>query len=160
MKAIFKLAAAAFCVAAIAVSCKTAREISGEYVNMNFETECLGIDPSGLQSVRAWGRGIDKSAAIEQAKRNAVEAVVFNGLREGGCDKRPLVATVNAREKFAQYFSTFFAKGGAYRKFIKLQEKDCSRIKSDNAAMELWSVTGVIDREALRNQLIADGIIK
>lgn len=142
-------------------SCKTPTNVSSEYANYGFEIECLGLDPDGSQTIRTWGSGINKSKAIEQAKRNAVEAVIFKGITAGtgDCNKRPLVNEANARERYEDYFNRFFAQGGAYNRYVRLEEKRTSRIKSKNSSMEAWSVVVKIDRTALRQRLENDNLI-
>ena len=41
-----------------------------------------------------------------------------------------------------------------------VDEKRNSRVKSSNNSIETWGVVVRVDREALRQQLIDDGIIK
>lgn len=144
-----------------ASSCKTPTKIENEYATYGFEIECLGVDPDGTQTLRSWGKGKNKADAIEQAKRNAIEAVIFKGITSGSgdCNKRPLVNEVNAREKYEDYFNTFFTNGGAFNKYVTLYEKRTSRIKSANASMESWSVVVNVDRTALRKRLIEDNLI-
>lgn len=151
-------------VAALALavtSCKTPTEVSDEYATYGFNTTCLGVDPNGNQTLRTWGNGISKAKAIEQAKRNAVSEVLFNGITNGNgeCDKRPIVNQVNAREKHEDYFQAFFRDGGAYNKYVTLEEKRTSRIKSRNSTMEAWSVVVIINRRGLRDRMIQDHII-
>ena len=142
-------------------SCKTATEISSDYALSSFKTSCLGVDLDGSQTLRAWGRGNNRADAIEQAKRNAVRDVIFNGITDGSgeCNKRPLITEVNAQEKYEQYFNTFFASGGAYKQYVRLDEKRTSRIASKNDTMENYGVVVTIDRTALRTRLINDNII-
>lgn len=145
-----------------AVSCKTATKVSNEYAGYGgYKTECLGIDPDGTQRLRTWGQGANKEQAMEQAKRKAVEAVIFSGIIDGvqGCNKRPLVNEVNAREKYEDYFNTFFRDGGAYNLYVRLDEKRTSRIKSQNSAQEAFGVIVSVDRSALRKRLIDDNVI-
>lgn len=159
MKSILKFAAVAI-VAITMTGCKTPTSISGEYASSKFEISCLGVDPDGGQTLRAWGNGINKSRAIEQAKRNAVEAVMFKGIQgSGNCNKRPLINEVNARERYEEYFNTFFTEGGAYEKYVTLDEKRTSRIKSSGASMEAWGVVVTVDRTALKNRLMDDNVI-
>ena len=40
-------------------SCRTNTIVSEEYAFMTFETECLGIELDGSQTLRAWGKGKD-----------------------------------------------------------------------------------------------------
>lgn len=142
-------------------ACKTPTQIENEYATYGFETECLGVDPDGSQNIRTWGKGKNKADAIEQAKRNAIETVIFKGITAGSgdCNKRPLVNEVNAREKYEDYFNAFFAKGGAFNKYVSLNEKRTSRIKSANSSYESWSVIVTVDRSALRKRLIDDNLI-
>lgn len=143
------------------ISCKTPTTISGEYAGYNFGVECVSVNSDGTQTLRSWGNGKDKSAAIEQAKRNAVETVMLKGITagSGNCNKRPLVNEVNAREKYEDYFNAFFGDGGAYNKYVSLNEKRTSRIKSTNSTVEAWSVVVTVDRSALRKRLIDDNVI-
>lgn len=159
MKKILKTVVFAVAVLSIS-SCKTPTVISSEYSTSRFEVTCLGIDPNGAQTLRSWGNGINKGQAIEQAKRNAVEAVMFKGIQSNGdCNKRPLINEVNARERYEEYFNKFFKEGGAYEKYVTLDEKRTSRIKSSGSSMEAWGVVVTIDRLALKNRLIDDNVI-
>lgn len=143
-------------------SCKTPTIISPDYAYANFQTECLGVDLDGSQTLRVFGKGKNKSDAIRQAKKNAVRDILFNGITAGSgeCFKRPLVTEVNAQEKYSYYFNPFFKDKGEYQKFVKLDEKRLSRIKSYNNTQENWGVVVTVDRTALQQQLINDKIIK
>lgn len=143
-------------------SCKTPTQISNEYATSRFTVECMGVDPNGIQTLRSWGNGINKSVAIEQAKRRAVEAVIFSGINYGttGCNKRPLINEVNARERYEDYFNAFFVDNGAFNKYVVLDEKRTSRMKSANSSMEAWGVVVKVDRSALKQRLIDDNVLK
>lgn len=149
------------CAVLMLSGCKTPTEISSEYASYGFETECLGLDPDGSQTLRTWGNGISKSKAIEQARRNAVETVIFKGITAGtgDCSKRPLVNEANARERYEDYFNSFFRADGAFNRYVTLEEKRTSRIKSKNTSQEAWSVVVKVDRSALRQRLISDNVI-
>lgn len=142
-------------------ACKTPIKVENEYASYGFQIECMGVDPDGSQTLRTWGKGKNKTDAIEQAKRNAIEAVIFNGITAGtgDCNKRPLVNEVNASEKYEDYFNAFFAKNGAFNKYVELYETRTSRIKSANSTQEAWSVVVKVDRTALRKRLIDDNLI-
>lgn len=142
--------------------CKSSQTISGEYAMQKFGIECLGIDHAGNQTLRTWGNGINRKKAIEQGVQNAIDAIIFTGIQGNGeCDKRPLLNTPNAKEVFRDYFNKFFddANNG-YGGYVRIEEKSTSRIKSKNSTMELWSCTVIINREALRERLLTDGIIR
>lgn len=142
-------------------SCNTAQRIPGEYASFDFKTECMGADASGMQRVKAWGRGADRQSAIEQAKRNALETVIFDGINAGntGCDRRPVVTTVNAREKHKDYFRRFFSETGQYRTFITIDDSKSSQVTAKDKSQQVWSVTAIINMGTLRDCLINDNII-
>jgi hypothetical protein len=134
--------------------------------NYTYKTECLGVELDGSLTVKAWGNGRNRKDAVEQAKKNAVRDVIFFGIREGKseCDKRPLVAEVNAQDKYQDYFNKFFIDKGPYLNFISLRdERNSSKIKRDKKKARQSRTNGVIVRvlrSELRQQLIVDGIIK
>lgn len=143
-------------------SCKTPTQVSSEYAYATFQTECLGVELDGSQTLRVFGKGKNKADAIEQAKKNAVRDILFKGITAGSgeCSQRPLVNEVNAQEKYAYYFNQFFRDKGSYLNYVKLDEKRLSRIKSSNSTQENWGVVVTVDRTALQQQLINDNIIK
>ncbi|MBQ3619275.1 MAG: hypothetical protein II939_14095 [Bacteroidales bacterium] len=128
-----------------------------------FETECLGIEGDGSQTLRAWGTGRNRADAVEQAKKNAVYDVLFKGIRAGSgeCNQKPLVPEVNARERYEEYFDLFFADGGEYLKFVSAaDEKLFSKDKKKNGNGARFGVTVRVLRSELRTQLKSDGVIK
>lgn len=89
----------------------------GNYV---YETECMGVEGDGSQTLKAWGSGRNREDAIEQAKKNGVRDVLFKGIKNGKteCNVRPVLFDVNIREKKEAYFNAFFADQGPYKEFI------------------------------------------
>ncbi len=144
-------------------SCNTQKKIAGNY---SYKTECLGIEMDGTQTVKAWGNGRNRFDAIEQAKKNAVNDVLFNGIYEGkqDCEKRPVVAEVNARQKYEEYFNKFFSDGGEYKNFVSLKDERIGQKVSRDRKGARQSVThGVVVRvlrAELKQKMIEDGILK
>lgn len=112
--------------------------------------------------MKTWGKGPSKDKAVAQAMKNAVNDIIFKGVGNGNeYFNKPLVYEVNARERYAEYFDRFFADGGEYANFVnESSHKDGSRIKSKGASRENYAVVVEVNRSALRNQLLNDGIIK
>ena len=140
------------------LSCYPKNQISGYY---SFETECIGVELDGSQTLKAWGRGKNKKDAVEQAKKNAVRDVLFKGIRKGRseCELRPLLVEVNANEKYQKYFNAFFADGGHYVNFIS--NKDRSPKGRHVAGSEVvYGVTVRVLRSELKKQLLKDEILK
>lgn len=136
------------------------QNISGNYIH---KTECLGIELDGSQTVKAWGNGKNKSDAVEQAKKNAVHDVLFSGIHEGkqDCETKPLIAEVNAREKYEDYFNNFFTDGGAYKRFISLRDENNEKRDKKRAHKSVtYGLVLRVLRSDLKKKLIADGILK
>ena len=155
------LASAALLAAAFA--CKTPTVIDNTYSMTAFPVECMGTDLDGSQTMRVFGTGKNKAQAMETAKKNAVKAVLFEGVTHGtaGCNVRPVIGGANPMEKNEAYFNRFFADGGAYKDFTSMADEKCtSRLKSSDKSIENWGVVVRVNRAALKDRMIADGIIE
>jgi len=136
----------------------------GNAARVGFDTQCLGVEEDGTQTLRAWGFGNKKKDAVEQAMKNAVRDVLFKGIKEGmdGCNMRPMITEVNARERYADYFNKFFADGGKYKRFVSLKDenKKKSREQVKSTLGTRWSVTVRVLCPKLREHLLKDKIIQ
>ena len=143
--------------------CRAKKDISGNYTH---RTECLGTEMDGSLTVKAWGNGHNRADAIEQARKNAVNDVIFKGITEGsgGCNVRPVIGEVNARMKYESYFDAFFRDRGDFQRFVSTEdEKYSDRFKRDPRMSRHGYTYGVVlrvKRSELREKLISDGILK
>lgn len=158
-----KLILVAFLVTSLAFSSHGQQSTAGNYT---YKSECMGVEMDGSQTVKAWGNGRNKHDAVEQAKKNAVRDVLFNGIIEGkqDCERRPLVSEVNAQAKYDSYFNSFFKDGGDFKHFISLKdERIFDKISRDKQKARQSVTHGLIVRVLrgeLKERLIADGILK
>lgn len=144
-------------------SCRKDTNIASQGAFYSFETECLGTELDGSQTVRAWGAGSNKADAVEQARKNAVRDIIFKGVRAGNgdCSSKPLLLEVNAQEKYEFYFNKFFADGGEYEKYATSEDENrTSRIKANNSTQTNYGVVVRVKRADLRQKLIDDKILK
>lgn len=124
---------------------------------------CMGVELDGSQTLRVQGYGRNRSDAKEQAKKNAVWAVIFDGIRDGveGCDMRPLVTESNARERHEDYFNRFFTDGGDYKKYVSPKDtKMRSGSKSKDKLGYAYDLTIRVLRQQLKERLKADKVIE
>lgn len=136
--------------------------ISGNYSK---ESECLGVELDGSQTIKSWGFGNSKNDAIEQAKKNAVRDVLFKGIRNGKqeCNQKPVINEVNAQEKYEDYFNKFFADGGLYKTFTSSKDEPIKiGAKDRKSAMDgvQYGVVVMVMRAQLKAQMIKDNILK
>ena len=149
-------------VATIQVSAQTTTSAYQQY-----EPECLGVELDGSQTLRVWGVGRNKKDAVEQAKKDAVRAVVFKGIRNGisGCNTKPVLMEVNAEEKYEDYFNVFFMDGGEYLKYISMKdEKRVNLFKKDKEKEKgqhcvKYGITVRVLRSELKKRFENDNII-
>lgn len=145
----------------LAVSCTLALAQT-QTVYARSSIRCLGVELDGSQTLRVQGYGRNKADAKEQAMKNAVWAVVFDGIRDGmqGCNMRPLVTEVNAAKRYEDYFNLFFADGGAYKEYVSLQDtKRRSGGRSKDKLGYAYDLTIRVLRPQLKARLKADNVI-
>ncbi|MDR3327949.1 MAG: hypothetical protein LBT04_07520 [Prevotellaceae bacterium] len=161
MRNVFKIAVGLFAVLLV-TGCRTASASFYKH-----ETECLGVELDGSQTLKSWGTGRYWKDAADQAKKNAVRDVVFKGnfIGTGECEVKPLLLEVNAEEKYKAYFNAFFKDGGEYARYVSLRDERIPRHiirvrDSRNKDQSLYSVVVRVERAELREKLINDGILK
>ncbi|AIJ36598.1 hypothetical protein SL053_000012 [Flavobacterium psychrophilum] len=146
--------------ALILVGCKTKTTVSANYPH---ETECLGSELDGSVTLKSWGKGKDRNDAIEQAKKEAVNAVLFLGIRSGNkqCDSRPLLNAPNIRENKSEYFNTFFKDGGNYKNFTSNQDESFGKKEKEKGTdgEVMYGYIIRVMRSDLKKQMITDGIL-
>jgi len=143
------------------ISCTTPQKnFSGNYL---YETECLGTENDGSQTVKAWGNGMRRNEAIDAARKNAVRDVLFKGIRNGrsDCNVIPVINEPNAREKYAEYFNTFFADDGIYNEYIskKYVMAKIEKGGTQSGSRKTYGVVVRVLRQDLINRMKKDGIL-
>ena len=145
------------------VACNPQKRVAGYY---NYETECLGVEMDGSQTVKGWGKGADKTDAIEQAKKNAVRDVLFKGVRNGKseCNQRPVVGAVNSQQNNEDYFNKFFADGGEYSKYVNYKDQSTnqptiSRNRKGAGEEVMYGIILRVLRADLKTKMTTDKII-
>lgn len=131
-------------------------------VQVRASVRCMGVELDGSQTLRVQGYGRNRADAKEQAMKNAVWAVIFDGIREGsgGCNVRPLVTEVNASERYEDYFNIFFADDGEYKKYVTLRDtKKRSGGKAKDKLGYSYDLTVTVLRPQLKARLKADNLI-
>lgn len=142
------------------MACNTPKDIDSTYANYNFETQHVKTDGS-IVTLRTWGKGNDKNDALDQARKNALRTLIFKGVTAGvnGGEVRPILLTVNAEEKYRDYFNKFFSTNGPWKEFVKIDEKMGGRKVSRNSEIENWETTVTVDTDKLIGRLTEDNIL-
>ncbi len=130
----------------------------------NYEVECMGTGMDGTQLIKVWGYGKKPGDAVENAKKSAVQAVMFKGILAGkpGCMMRPLITDAGAEQQYQDYFNAFFKEKGKYLSFVSVSS-DGSINPKDRLKVGKQYKVGVlvsVSHAALRKELENAGIIK
>lgn len=138
--------------------CKTRQPISGYYT---YDTECLGKNYDGTQILKAWGTGETRQAAQIRAYQEALQEILFEGIRNGNsdCESVPLITEADAREKYQSYFNHFFSKEGRFREFVSLAEKKGIERNNRSDFKNAYAYVIEVNIPSLKRQLQTDNII-
>jgi hypothetical protein len=144
----------------VLMSCRATSNISGNYTH---EIECFGTEYDGSITLKAWGKGKNRADALEQARKESVNAVLFTTIRNGkpDCAGGPVLNAPNIRETQADYFNNFFKDGGDYKKFTSNKDESFGKkekTKGRDGDVMYGFVIRVLKSE-LKKQMIADGIL-
>ena len=90
------------------------------------EFECTENDPNGILSIMIWNSNEGKRYKLEQAQKDALCFVIYNGLELGGncSSQKTLLTHEDEILKFKQMQATFFAENGDWSRFIQVITSD------------------------------------
>ncbi len=153
----------AICVLALATACSSHTQVSDIYATASMRTQCLLNNNDGTLQLKVWGNGANLAAAIDNALRNAVSQVMFESISVGpglrGTTIFPLVGEPNAREKFSNFFDSFFASG-QYEKYAYNASKTGDIKTSESQGRNGAGIVVVVNRAALKQMLLEEGILE
>jgi hypothetical protein len=144
------------------LSCNAQKNNRG--ADYTYEVSCLGSEMDGSVTVESYGMGRNYADASEQAKKNAVSAVLFKGIKigVGDCNKSPLLLAFDSESKYEDYFADFFKDSGPYMQFVSLKdERIGNKIKRNvkkTEEMQQRKVVVRVDRLGLKKKLQKDNI--
>lgn len=140
-------------------SCVQPRKTVAAYQNM--EVQFIRIVQNEKICIKVFAKGNNRKECIEQAKIDAVKAVVFDGIRTAP-DSRPLYAASISEIKVADFFENFFNENGSYKEYVTLNNGgNISRDDQFNLGDKTQiGVELIVDRKGLRNHLINASILK
>lgn len=130
---------------------------NGAYYDYN--CRCLGVEMDGSVTLESYGKGKNYSDASEQAKKNAVWAVILYGIKEGngGCSPDPLLFTPEPNKVYEDFFNEFFTDNGPYLKYVSLKDEKLKNKLSRNAKkgteIQQRMVVVTVDRAGLKKYL-------
>ena len=152
-----------FFIAAFAMICLASCGTKRSQAYYDAPSQLLSSNYDGTFVIRTQVRARNAAIAFTDAQRKVVQEVIFDGIQSahsGTEGLKPLCFDKNAKEKHEDYFRVFFQDNGPWKKYVDLRDKrtTTTRYQRDGRQM-IETVTVSVDRAALKDRLIADGII-
>ena len=150
-------------IAAFAMICLASCGTKSSQAYYDAPSQLLSSNYDGTFVIRTQVRARNAAIAFTDAQRKVVQEVIFDGIQSahsGTEGLKPLCFDKNAKEKHEDYFRVFFQDNGPWKKYVDLRDKrtTTTRYQRDGRQM-IETVTVSVDRAALKDRLVADGII-
>lgn len=125
----------------------------------SYEVSCdqTGSDGTVIFTVSSTAK--NEETALREARRNAVRAVVFRGIRTERCTEDPMMRPDAFTEAADAYFDTFFKEGGQYLAYVEYAGDEVEAKVKVGKQVKVSS-TVIVQRSRLRQDLERAGIIK
>lgn len=129
-----------------------------------YEVQCEGEGVQNTYVLKVWSYSKSPVVAAEQSKKNAIHAVIFQGISGTKCiSKPPLFNLSTPNSDQEKFFNDLFTDGGDYMKFI-VNSSDSSFGQGDVLKLSKREfkvgVTLSVNYSLLRKHLENSGIIK
>lgn len=135
------------------------KKVDRETLAWRYEVEDLGLTgKQGTAVFKVWTYAKKKDAALMQAAKNAVHAMVFKGY---GIQK-PLASDGTVYDQHRVFFNDFFKTGGDYQQFVTLVNNgtlasgDVIKLKKEYKV----GVKVAVRKDELRKYLEKSGVIR
>jgi len=142
---------------------KIAKTKSSDFFDANIESEVITINKVAVQGsilFKVFSYGKNEQECLDKAKMDAIKAVIFRGI-PGSESESGLVTESGADEKYRDYFTIFFKKGGKYANYVSISN-DGSINSNDRLRVGNRLKIGVVvlvKLDALRKELESAHII-
>ncbi|MBK9799658.1 MAG: hypothetical protein IPP56_07980 [Bacteroidetes bacterium] len=131
-----------------------------------YEVQCVGVGTDGTKLIKVFSYSKKADVAIEQAKKNAVHAMIFQGFvgnSGSGCPtQKPLTNNPGLEQEKIEFFDSFFADGGKYMKFVTVSGDGAVAAQDRMKVGKEYKIVVVVSvmYDQLRKDLEAAGIIR
>lgn len=130
----------------------------------DYASKMIAAHGDGSFTIRAWGRSRNATMSYEAAQKQALEDVLFKGVKAQSSnltDLKPLVMEVNGRERHEEYFNAFFSDEKVWGAFVSMKDRRTMTSRYQRTdAQTLAQVTVLVYRSELQKKLQNDGILK
>jgi len=129
-------------------------------INRTYQTECVTLETDGYITIKIWDTKKGIKYKPEQARKDAVNAILFSGIAGGnGCSNQPpILNKAEEQEKFKSIEKSFFARKGKWSMYTRSSATETTL--PANLGVKNWKVYQVsISKNELRKFLEEQKII-
>lgn len=121
---------------------------------VSYKADCVNMTEEGVVTLRIWLINYGKKYKIEQAEKDAVTYILYEGFSGGKCEYiSPLLKTYELKYEFEDTHMFFFRKSGDYDKYVVSSK--ISEVKPKHVKDESWSVYEIeINKKLLDEYLV------
>lgn len=128
-----------------------------------YELESQVTGPQNSKVIKVWSFSKDPKIAQRQASKNAIHGVIFKGAA-GNKERRvtqvlPLVTNPKIEAEYADFFTTFFADGGDFMRYVTVTSGSDEILKIEKKMYKVGVIV-TVQYDALRKMLEEKGIVK
>ncbi|GAA4072698.1 hypothetical protein GCM10022389_17630 [Flavobacterium cheonanense] len=127
----------------------------------SYQTECISLETDGYISFKIWDTKSGKSYKPEQAREDAIHAILFAGIAGGnGCSTQTaLLIKSEDIDKFKKIEKYFFGSKGKWAQFTRSSATETTL--PVNLGEKNWKVYQVsVSKDALKKYLVEKSILK
>lgn len=155
----------ALTIAATSVMGQARRKADKDTERWRYEVEVVEESVQGSYLIKIWSYSKRPQVAFEQAKKNAVHAIVFKGYapKSGIKGQKPLALDPSTELDHEAFFKDFFADNGKYMKYVTLTTDGAIApgdiMKAGKKEYKVGIVVSV-NKDALRKYLESEKVIR
>lgn len=140
-------------------SCGTASKSNRAGQPWSYEVENMGVGTEGTYTIRIWSYWRNADMPVENAKKNAVHAVLFKGIPAGnGASSQPAIKAGETSPSESAFFDNFFIS--EYQRYISSVASGSAQvIKTGPKEFKIGYIVSV-SKDSLRKYLESKGIVK
>lgn len=126
----------------------------------NYEVVNLGVATDGTKLIKVYATHKNKNKAIAEAKKAAIEVVIFSGIPSAGTvSGTPALCSIADEQKNASFFEKFFEPGGQFLRYVNITSDNDPDITKVKGGYKVGIVVQVL-YDNLRKDLESAGIAK
>lgn len=135
-------------------SCKAKQEVNQNVISgyYDYDTECVTVNMDGSVLVKSWGSGVDQKDGELNARRNAVNDILFKGVSNGNaCNITALISNKNAQRDHKALLQEFYKKRGDFEDFVSKAKTDKVDKETLRKGKKAYEVLVSIDVNGLKS---------